>query len=365
MNKTYMKKFIPLAIAGLLTLASLSVAAPASATTTLDATGATLDFYNEDGIWMPVGESHLYEDVVTIDETTVDARVTQTILEENTDLEDVDESDSDGIDSFIYVNCDGCDTDLVYSPADNFKGYVEYTIDFFEAGTEIPVILENISFYVRDIDTYQYIEVLDPKSYVFDAATNLSAVYPEENADIAEGNVRIYETNGIESESDDQLHWVQINMESASSITYKIGQDIPAGAFFSVRFFPVTFDNPVLHEAVYTPPVLEKLSKKVFFDGDSAYLKPVWFKKLDKMIAKVPTCATNVSAKIFSGIKKAKSNIKGSKLAKHRAAIVKKFLTKRGFSSTVSLKPNGKGKKAKNNQRFARIVISYDSSTCK
>jgi ribosomal protein S27E len=133
----------------------LSVAAPASATTTLDATGATLDFYNEDSIWMPVGESHLYEDVVTIDETTVDARITQTILEENTDLEDVDWSDSDGIDSFIYVNCDDCDTDLVYSPADNFKGYVEYTIDFFEAGTEIPVILENFSFYVRDIDTYQ------------------------------------------------------------------------------------------------------------------------------------------------------------------------------------------------------------------
>lgn len=57
--------------------------------------------------------------------------------------------------------------------------------------------------------------------------------------------------------------------------------------------------------------------------------------------------------------------VKGSKLAKNRAAIVKKFLTKRGFASTVSLKPNGKGKKVKNNQRFAKIVISYDSSTCK
>ena len=107
-----------------------------------------------------------------------------------------------------------------------------------------------------------------------------------------------------------------------------------------------------------------KYKKKVFFDGDSAYLKPMWFKKLDKMIASVPACASGVTAKVISGVKKAKSEVKGSKLATRRAAIVKKFLTKRGLDTNVTLIPNGKGTKAKNNQRFAKIVIKYSGGVC-
>lgn len=359
-----MKKNISLAIASLMAMATLSVAAPASATTSLDATGASLNFFNDNGVSMPLGESHLYEDVVTIDGTSVDARLTLNTVEESTELYDSDEFQSDGIDTYLYVDCNGCDEDDEYTPADNYKGYVEFTIDFFEAGTETPVILENLSFYVRDIDTYQYIEVLDPKSYIFDADSNLTAVYPDQNSDISEGHVRFYEMNGLDSEPENQLHWVQVNMESASSVTYKIGQDIPGGAFFSVRFSPVTFDNPDLNEAVFEEPVPVKLIRTVYFDGDSAYLKPMWFKKLDKLIASVPTCATDITAKVVSGVKKAKSEVKGSNLAQRRAAIVKKFLVKRGLNTTVALQPNGKGKKAKNNQRFAKVVVSFNGSSC-
>ena len=138
----------------------------------------------------------------------------------------------------------------------------------------------------------------------------------------------------------------------------------PGGAGFLVSFVPVEFENPIENPGNGVTPVPLRISKKVFFDGDSAYLKQIWFKKLDKMIASVPTCATDVTAKIFAGVKKAKSEVKGSNLAKQRAAIVKKFLTKRGLNTTITLKPNGKGTKAKNNQRFAKIVVTYNGASC-
>lgn len=368
MQNPFLKKMIIALTSGILAFASISVASPASATTILDAEGAIFNLYNDNGIYAEVGETHLYEEVVTIDGTTVDVLLTVDSLADGSDLDDVDESGTDGVDTFITVYCgDGCDPwdeEVSYTPADGFKGYVQYTLDFYETGTQNPVTLENFSFYVRDIDTYQYIEVLDPDAYIVDAETNLEAVYPEQNPEVGEGNVRFQELNGLDSDSDWQTHWVEIKFDSVSSLTYKVGQDIPGGAFFSVRFFPVTFDNPVLHEAVYAPAVPVKIFKKVYFDGDSAYLKPIWFKRLDRLIASVPTCATDVTAKIISGVKKAKSEVKGSDLAQRRAAIVKKFLTKRGLNTTVTLLPNGKGVKAKNNQRFAKIVVTYNGANC-
>lgn len=373
MQNPFLKKMIIALTSGFLAFASLTVATPASATTTLDATGVTFEFNNDDDIWGEIGEYTIYENVATIDGIDIDAKVTAVSQTSDDVLDTIDEYDSDdeyfgGIDSYIYVNCgEGCDPweeGVDYTPADAFKGSLTITVEFFESGTQNQVTLENLSFYVKDIDTYQFIEVLDPDSYVFDAETNLSAVYPENDSDIAAGNVRFYEANGVSSSSSDQPHWVQINFDSVSSLTYKIGQNVPGGAFFGVNFTAAEFDNPVVTEAVFTPPVPVKISKKVFFDGDSAYLKPIWFKRLDKLIASVPTCATDVTAKIFSGVKKAKSEVKGSDLAQRRAAIVKKFLTKRGLNTTVTLKPNGKGVKAKNNQRFAKIVVSYNGANC-
>jgi predicted RNA-binding protein Jag len=372
MQNPFLKKMIIALASGFLAFASISGAAPASATTVLDATGVTFEFNNDDDIDGEIGEYTLYQDVATIEGIDIDAKVTAVAQTDEDVLEEIDEYDSDedyfgGLDTNIWVGCGiDCwpyDTEF-WTPADGFKGSLTINIEFFEAGTENPVTLENFSFYVKDIDTYQYIEVLDPDAYVFDAETNLSAVYPENDPEIADGNVRFYEANGVESSSSDQPHWVQINFDSISSLTYKVGQNVPGGAFFGVYFTSAEFDNPVVTEAVFTPPVPVKIFKKVFFDGDSAYLKPIWFKRLDKLIASVPTCATDVTAKIFSGVKKAKSEVKGSDLAQRRAAIVKKFLTKRGLNTTVTLKPNGKGVKAKNNQRFAKIVVSYNGANC-
>jgi hypothetical protein len=364
MNKTYLKKTLIAAIAGLLALAMLSVASPASATTTLDAQDAEFTFANDDDFDLEVGETYLYEDVVTLDGMSIDALLTVDAFTEGSSLDYVDEGETYGVDTRIEVGCGvNCDPfEEEFTPEDGFFGSIQYTINFFEAGTDTPVTLENFSFYVRDIDTYQYIEVLDPDSYIVDGETNLSAIYHSQNDAIAPGNVRFQEMGGLDSENEDQPHWVEIKFDSMSSLTYKVGQDVPSGAFFSVRFRPVTFDNPVEFEAV--PPAPMKISKKVFFDGDSAYLKPIWFKKLDKMIASVPACASGVTAKVISGVKKAKSEVKGSKLATRRAAIVKKFLTKRGLDVDVTLIPNGKGTKAKNNQRFAKIVINYNGGSC-
>lgn len=361
MEKTYLKKIISGAISAVFAIATISFAPVASATLSLDAEGASLYFPNDNYIDLAVGESHLYENVATLEGQSIDARITVDSVSDGTDLEDVDESNSDGVDSYLFVGCgDGCDPyDEDFTPADGFKGYVQYTIDFFEAGTQTPVTLRNFSFYVRDIDTYQYIEVLEPHGYILDEETNISVLYNEDNSDIAVGNVRFQETQGIDSDSDEQDHWVEIKFTSLSSLTYSIGQDIPSGAFFSVRFYPVTFDNPVEHETIFVPPVTKKLKRTVFFSGDSAYLQPKWFKMLDKLIAKVPTCATNVTATIFSGVKKAKSEVKGSELAQRRAAIVKKFLAKRGLVASIQLQPNGKGTKALNKKRYAKVVVNY------
>lgn len=355
------RKIISGATASLLALAALSLAPAANATLSLDAEGASIYFTNAEYINLEVGESHLYEGVVTLDGQSIDGRVTVDAVSEGTDLEDVDESNSDGLDSYLDVGCgDGCDPDEEdFTPEDGFKGYVQFTIDFFESGTQTPVTLRNFSFYVRDIDTYQYIEVLEPHGYILDEETNLSVLYNEDNPDIATGNVRFQETEGDDSESDEQDHWVEISFTSISSLTYRIGQDIPGGAFFSVRFYPVTFDNPVEHETIFVPPTSKKLKRTVYFAGDSAYLQPKWFKMLDKLIAKVPTCATNVTATIFSGVKKAKSEVKGSELALRRAAIVKKFLAKRGLVASIELQPNGKGTKALNKKRYAKVVVNY------
>lgn len=355
-----LKKYVLGALSAILAFATLSFAPAASATLNLDAEGATLNFSTDDYLSLSVGETHLYENVVTIDGTDVDALITMDDLAENTESYGLDEPYTESIDTYIYVDCGDCDDEADYTPADNYKGSAQYTIQFFEAGTSTPVNLLNVAFYVRDIDTYQYIEVLDPQSYVFDAETNLEAIYPDQNADIEEGHVRFMEIGGIESEPEDQPHWVQVKFDSLSSLTYKIGQDIPGGAFFSINFAPVTFDNPEEFEAVYVEPVPVKLSKTVYFTGDSAYLMPKWFKKLDKFIASIPTCATNVTAKILSGVKKAKSEVKGNDLAKRRAAILKKFLTKRGLTATITLQPNGKGTKALNKKRFAKVVVTYD-----
>lgn len=358
MEKTYLKKFVSYAAATALAVSALSVASPANATTTLDATGATFDFSNVDAVSLNLGESYLYENVATIDGTTIDATMVYDDKSDYTEVWDFDTADSTEIDTFIWVNCDGCDEEADYTPADNYKGYLQYTINFYLHGTQTPVTLQNLSINIRDVDTYQYLEVLNPKSYVLDANTALSVVYPEDNADIPAGHVRFMENNGAESEPEDEPFWASATFADASTFTFKIGQDIPGGAHFYTTFAVAPFSNPVEH-VVGEVEVPKKLSKTVYFTGDSAYLQPKFFKGLDKFIASIPTCARITTAKIYSGVKKAKSEVKGNDLAQRRAAILKKFLNKRGISATITLLPNGKGTKALNKKRFAKVVIKY------
>jgi hypothetical protein len=356
---------------GLLALASISVAAPASATTILDAAGQTIKFENADleDINANEGGEILYSNVVEIDGTEVDALVTvvdvsEQIFDTTIDLYDDEDADSYPIESRLFIYDENFDPETAYTPADGFEGSMTLKVEFFLGGTEEPVTLQNVSFYVKDIDTYQYVEVTIPTSYTLDEETNLDALYNSDDQDIAEGSVRFEELNGVGSESDDQKHWVKVSFDEISTLQYTVGFKTPGGAGFLVSFVPVEFDNPSEQPGDGVTPVPVKISKKVFFDGDSAYLKPIWFKRLDNLIKSVPTCASNVTAKIISGVKKAKSEVKGSDLAQRRAAIVKKFLTKRGLDTTVTLQPNGKGVKAKNNQRFAKIVVSYNGANC-
>ena len=368
MQISFLKKMIIALTTGFLAIASLSVAAPASATTTLDAAGKTIDFSNDVSPDDTIGTVTRYENVVTIDGQVVDALLSVTgktsDITEIENLDDYDYDPSSAIDNWFGVYPPNFDPEVTSTPADGYTGGMSVKVDFVLGGTNTPVILQHLGFYVKDIDTYQYIELAIPDTYTFDANPAISPLYHEDNSLIPEGSMRFQEMNGVESESTEQPFWVFVTYASLSSLEYTVGQDIPGGAHFIVKFEPVTFENPQEHTGNPTPPVPVKLSKKVFFDGDSAYLKPIWFKRLDKLIASVPTCATNITAKIISGVKKANSEVKGSNLAQRRAAIVKKFLTKRGLNTSITLLPNGKGKKAKNNQRFAKIVVSYNGSGC-
>ena len=357
MEKTYLKKFVSYAAATAIAVSAFSVASPAKATTVLDATDATIAFLNTDTIYANPGESQLYEDVATVDGETLDAVVT--VIEEFDDgfIEDLDyydESDPhEPLDIDLFV--------------DGPKGSVSFKIEFFLAGTDTQVTLENLDLNVKDIDTYQYIETENVSGYAFSQDTVLTALTHADNAEVQADHTRFQELNGLESEFEDQPHWVSIHFNSVTTFNFKVGQDVEGGAWFSLDFSKAAFDNPDNHGDTGDPEVpvaLSKLTKTVFFAGDSAYLQPKWFKSLDKLIAKVPSCATNVTAKIYSGVKKAKSEVKGSVLAQRRAAIVQKFLTKRGLTATVSLVPNGKGTKALNKKRYAKVVIKYDGSNC-
>lgn len=356
---------------GFMAFASISVASPASATTTLDAAGEILKFENIDleDISAEEGESVLYENIVEIDGTVVDARVSvldvsEQVFYSSVDIYDDEDADSYPIESRIFVDAENFDPEIDYTPADGYEGSMALKVEFFIGGTEEPVTLQNISFYVKDIDTYQYVEVTIPSSYTLDEESNLDALYFDDDQEIAEGAVRFEELNGIGSETEDQKHWVKVSFNETSEFEYKVGMKTPGGGGFLVSFVPVEFENPTEEPGNGVTPVPVRIFKKVYFDGDSAYLKPIWFKRLDRLIASVPTCATDVTAKIISGVKKAKSEVKGSDLAQRRAAIVKKFLTKRGLNTTVTLLPNGKGVKAKNNQRFAKIVVTYNGANC-
>lgn len=371
MENNTLRKFIAYAIASAFAFATITFASPASAVTTLDAAGQFIKFENvdEEDLNGDPGYEVLYSNVVEIDGTSVDARLTylglaDDALSATTDGYDDDDPDSYGIDASMFVYAESWEPGADFTPADGFSGNISFRLEFLLGGTNEPVILQNVTFYIVDIDSYQYIEIDTPTQYVLDAETGLEVHYTSDNADIGEDKVRFEETQGVSTSSDDQKHWVSVLFDEISTIEYELGMFTPGGAGYTLRFEPIEFDNPVEEPGEEVTAVPMSISKKVFFDGDSAYLKPMWFKKLDQLIASVPTCATDVTAKIISGVKKAKSEIKGSDLANRRAAIVKKFLTKRGLNTAITLKPNGKGKKAKNNQRFAKIVISYNGAKC-
>lgn len=371
MEITNLKKIISGAIAISFAFATFSFAPAASAVTTLDAAGQFIKFENvdEEDLDGDVGSEYLYSNVVEINGTEVDARITFLGMADQawsatTDEFDDDDEDSYSIDANMFVYTETYDPEIDYTPADGVKGSISFRIEFFVGGTNEPVILQNVTFYVVDIDSYQYIELDTPSQYTLDAETGLDVFYNSDNSDIGEDKIRFEEINGVSTNSSDQKHWVSILFDEVSSFEYELGMFTPGGAGYALRFEPIQFDDPVEEPGEEITAVPMSISKKVFFDGDSAYLKPMWFKKLDQLIASVPSCATNVTAKIVSGVKKAKSEVKGSDLANRRAAIVKKFLTKRGLNTAITLKPNGKGKKAKNNQRFAKIVISYNGANC-
>jgi len=186
------------------------------------------------GVNASVGFSHLYEDVTQVNGTTVDATVTITqLVNLNPTDFTLDRSNMARIGTSIEQN------------DSNLEGYVEYTVAFHaDNNPSAPITLTNFSVTVKDIDTLQFMASQNVDSFTLSQtpATKLTAR--------TVGNTLFIEELGdIQSDSEDQDHWVVLSFNSASMVTIRLGARDGDGAGFGVVFSSTSaarseFSNP-------------------------------------------------------------------------------------------------------------------------
>ena len=176
---------ITLVAAGVLGLASVAGSAGA---VTLDATGATFLFgvegqtvtdENDLNAGLPPNSSIRYDNVATIDGTVIDAVVA---FVGGTNLYDDDSGESGWIvrlddefpddeeDPFIEVRID---------VEDGFpSATANFTVDFFEGGTNTPVTISNLAMNIYDIDSLQSAQVDGAAGYSVSTNTHLTVTNP-------------------------------------------------------------------------------------------------------------------------------------------------------------------------------------------
>ena len=170
------------------------------------------------GVGAAVGNTFLYEGVIVIDGTIVDATVT---INRTVNLASAPTLDDEN-DSRIGSSIDA---------ADGMDGFLEYTVDFHaDNDPSTPILISNLVMTVKDIDNSQYIAVEGVDSF------NLSSSPATKLTPRQSGNTLfIEELNSVSSSSSDQDHWAVLKFDSTSSVTLRIGSK-EGGASFGVVF---------------------------------------------------------------------------------------------------------------------------------
>jgi hypothetical protein len=156
---------------------------------------------------------------------------------------DNDDDDTDGCDNLM----DYIDEDPGSSPASNAlspqvdvgcgfsSGSATFRVDFSASGA--PITLSNVTVRVQDIDNSQFLTVSTPTSYSLASTTNLV---------VSTGTSTVTFTEPVSDGSTDldEDHWVVMNFDSASSLTFSVGANESGSASFDFIFSATSWTSP-------------------------------------------------------------------------------------------------------------------------
>jgi uncharacterized repeat protein (TIGR02543 family) len=206
---------------------------------------------------LAVGFSRRYADVADINGSKVDARVSITLLQHRSELNSFDEYDNSQHLSFH--------TAITDRSRDRTMGRLR--VDFLAAGTENPVVIRNLRASVADIDEWEFAEFKDISSYKFASPTDLRVGTPAVSPNFTQ-----FLSSASGSSNTDQRRIVEVNYDSASSISFQMGCRTGAVDIISTNGrcgFTVTIGTLMLTGQTTATPVAAP-SYTLTYDGNLA-----------------------------------------------------------------------------------------------
>jgi len=181
-----------------------------------------------------VGNTFLYDDVARLsDGSSVSATVTVTAVSNLVDNAfNLDRSDRPDTDAGIG---NGIEKDNAN------PGYAEYTVTFHAPGNpNSPIVLSDFAMTVKDIDNLQWVSVIGASSYSL-SSSPVTALTGRTVGDA----LFVEELNDIESDTEDEDHWVVFNFSSKSSVTIRVGDNYTdaGSSSFNVLFADVEWET--------------------------------------------------------------------------------------------------------------------------
>lgn len=226
----------------------LGIAIPSFASTPVDIANGELNFGADSGTnqisrigaGAGVGFTHRYSSVFA----GVDA-VLSVVAINNLDSDD---NALNGADNLLdYVDDDDLVTgkqidiriDVKGTSGDPLEsGSATLLVDFVLTGTNTPVILQNISIIVKDIDSNQYATFSGINAYEMSSSPLTELV-----ATSSSGTYEFKEPAGANSSDVDQENWALVEYASSNSISWTVGQREGGSASFGVSFVDATWSN--------------------------------------------------------------------------------------------------------------------------
>ncbi|MDG1004106.1 MAG: autotransporter outer membrane beta-barrel domain-containing protein [Emcibacteraceae bacterium] len=223
----------------------LSLAATNANAATYDAAGQWADFSNSSDIGPnpSVGDTFTYLNIFSgVDALVSITKMNKTSTNSGTAADGigvkVDEKDptlhsawSDQRDMNVLLSGDGTGSETT----------IGFRFDFVQSGTSIPIIIENLSINIKDLEGIEFVEFSGLNSYVLSNTTHGSVVN-------SSGTYRVSGSSGS-SNLADQDHWVEATYSAANSVTINIGRDangaVNGSGRFAISFQSETWSSPV------------------------------------------------------------------------------------------------------------------------